>query len=49
MIGWLSGQVVAREPRRGCVTLDVNGLGYEVRVSIQTLGSVPDEGERCTL
>ncbi len=49
MIGWLSGQVLAREPRRGTVTLDVNGLGYEVRVSIQTLGAVPDEGECCTL
>ncbi|MCA9660783.1 MAG: Holliday junction branch migration protein RuvA [Myxococcales bacterium] len=49
MIGWLSGQVVARESRRAAVTLNVGGVGYEVRVSLQTMGSIPAEGERCTL
>jgi Holliday junction DNA helicase RuvA len=49
MIGWLSGQVVARESRRAAVTLNVGGVGYEVRVSLQTMGSIPAEGEGCTL
>jgi len=49
MIGWLSGQVLVREPHRGTVTLNVGGVGYEVRVSIQTLGAVAEEGEPCSL
>ncbi|MEZ4382012.1 MAG: Holliday junction branch migration protein RuvA [Nannocystaceae bacterium] len=38
-----------RESRRAAVTLDVGGVGYEVRVSVQTMGELPDAGERCTL
>ncbi|MCA9638173.1 MAG: Holliday junction branch migration protein RuvA, partial [Myxococcales bacterium] len=49
MIGWLSGQVQIRDPRSATVTVDVGGVGYEVRVSIQTLGSIPAVGERCEL
>ncbi len=49
MIGWLSGLVLVREPRRGTVTLNVGGVGYEVRVSIQTMGAVPEEGTPCEL
>jgi len=49
MIGWLSGLVLVREPRRGTVTLNVGGVGYEVRVSIQTMGAVPEEGLPCEL
>ncbi len=49
MIGWLSGHVLVREPRRGVVTLNVGGVGYEVKVSIQTMGAVPDEGAPCEL
>ncbi len=49
MIGWLSGVVVARDPAQGVVVLNVNGVGYEVRVSMQTLAEVGDLDELCTL
>ena len=49
MIGWLSGIVVARDPAQGVVVLNVNGVGYEVRVSLQTLAEVGDLDELCTL
>ena len=45
MIGWLSGVVVARDPAQGVVVLNVGGVGYEVRVSMQTLASVGDLDE----
>jgi len=49
MIGWLSGKVLVRDPRTGTVVLDVGGVGYEVRVSIQTLGSVGAVGSSLAL
>ncbi len=49
MIGWLSGVVVARDPAQGVVVLNVSGVGYEVRVSLQTLAEVGDLDELCTL
>lgn len=49
MIGWLSGVVVARDPAAGVVVLNVGGVGYEVRVSMQTLAEVGDLDELCTL
>jgi Holliday junction DNA helicase RuvA len=49
VIGWLSGVVVARDPAQGVVVLNVGGVGYEVRVSMQTLASVGDLDELCTL
>jgi Holliday junction DNA helicase RuvA len=49
MIGWLSGIVVARDPAAGIVVLNVGGVGYEVRVSMQTLAEVGDLDELCTL
>lgn len=49
MIGWLSGVVVARDPAQGVVVLNVSGVGYEVRVSLQTLAAVGDLDELCTL
>lgn len=45
MIAWLSGVVVSRDPARGTVVLDVNGVGYELRVSLQTLSRVADVGQ----
>ncbi len=36
MIGWLSGTVRELDPL-GLVVLDVNGVGYEITVSLQTL------------
>jgi Holliday junction resolvasome RuvABC DNA-binding subunit len=49
VIGWLSGVVVARDPAQGVVVINVGGVGYEVRVSMQTLASVGDLDELCTL
>ncbi len=49
MIGWLSGVVVARDPAQGVVVINVGGVGYEVRVSLQTLAEVGDLDELCTL
>lgn len=49
MIGWLSGVVVARDAAQGVVVLNVGGVGYEVRVSLQTLADVGDLDELCTL
>ncbi|MBK7823805.1 Holliday junction branch migration protein RuvA [Nannocystis sp.] len=49
MIGWLSGVVVARDAAQGVVVINVSGVGYEVRVSLQTLAEVGDLDELCTL
>jgi len=49
VIGWLSGVVIARDPAQGIVVLNVAGVGYEVRVSLQTLAEVGDLDELCTL
>ena len=49
MIGWLSGKVLLRDPRSGAVVVDVGGVGYEVRVSIQTLAAVGEVGSTVTL
>jgi len=49
VIGWLSGVVVARDAAQGVVVINVSGVGYEVRVSLQTLAEVGDLDELCTL
>lgn len=49
MIGRLTGTVELRDPSAGRVLLDVQGVGYEVAVSLQTLSDVPDPGQPCTL
>jgi holliday junction DNA helicase RuvA len=49
MIGWLSGVVLVRDPAQGVVVLNVGGVGYEVRVSLQTLAAVGEPDELCTL
>ncbi|MCY1053783.1 Holliday junction branch migration protein RuvA [Nannocystis sp. SCPEA4] len=49
MIGWLSGIVVHRDARQGVVILNVGGVGYELRVSLQTLAAVGDPDEHCAL
>lgn len=49
MIGWLSGIIVHRDARQGVVILNVGGVGYEARVSLQTLAAVGDLDELCTL
>ncbi len=49
MIGWLAGLVHVRDPLAGVVVLDVNGVGYQMLVSVQTLADVPAQGEPCQL
>lgn len=49
MIGWLSGIVLTRDAAQGLVVLNVGGVGYEVRVSLQTLAAVGEPDELCTL
>ncbi|MDQ7003769.1 MAG: Holliday junction branch migration protein RuvA [Ghiorsea sp.] len=47
MISWLSGVVRELDPL-GLIVLDVNGVGYEVSVSMQTLVSLK-QGEKASL
>lgn len=49
MIGWLSGIIISRDARQGVVILNVGGVGYELRVSLQTLAAVGEVDELCTL
>lgn len=45
MIGWVRGRVVLRLPAAGVVIVDSAGIGWELHVSIQTLASVPEQGQ----
>lgn len=47
MIAFLRGKLISKQA--GVVTLDVNGVGYLVRVSNHTLDRTPAAGEECTL
>jgi Holliday junction DNA helicase RuvA len=49
MIGWIHGEVLARDPAAGLVLLDVRGVGYELRVSLQTLADVPEPEDALSL
>ena len=49
MIGWISGVVRVRDPLAGIIVLDVQGVGYQLLVSVQTLGGIPAVGEPCEL
>ncbi len=49
MIGWLSGVVRLRDPVTGVVILDVSGVGYQVNVSLQTLATIPEPGQTCSV
>jgi Holliday junction DNA helicase RuvA len=49
MIGWLRGTVVRRLPAAGVVIVEAQGVGWELHVSLQTLGGVPAEGESVEL
>ncbi|HVI02918.1 MAG TPA: Holliday junction branch migration protein RuvA [Enhygromyxa sp.] len=45
MIGWVRGKVVRRLPAVGVAIVEANGVGWELHVSLQTLASVPEEGD----
>ncbi|TLV00658.1 Holliday junction branch migration protein RuvA [Dyadobacter luticola] len=47
MIAYVNGTVTYKDPAYAII--DVNGIGYEVRISLQTYTSLPDLGERCKL
>jgi Holliday junction DNA helicase RuvA len=47
MIAYVNGTVTYKDPAYAII--DVNGLGYEVRISLQTYTSLPDLGQRCKL
>lgn len=47
MIAYVNGIVAYKDPAYAII--DVNGLGYEVRISLQTYTSLPDVGARCKL
>jgi Holliday junction DNA helicase RuvA len=49
VIGRLAGTIAARNPATGHVVLDVGGVGYELTVSLQSMNSVPGEGQPCAL
>jgi Holliday junction DNA helicase RuvA len=47
MIAYVNGTVAYKDPAYAII--DVNGLGYEVRISLQTYTSLPEPGGRCKL
>ena len=47
MIAFLNGTLCDKLP--SSVILDVNGVGYEVLVSLTTFDSLPPEGRPCKL
>jgi Holliday junction DNA helicase RuvA len=47
MIAYVNGTVTYKDPAYAII--DVNGLGYEIRISLQTYTSLPELGERCKL
>jgi Holliday junction DNA helicase RuvA len=47
MIGRLTGTLFEKSPPR--IGLDVNGVGYDIEVSMSTLYDLPDVGQQVTL
>jgi holliday junction DNA helicase RuvA len=47
MIGYLRGQLLHKRPSQ--VTLDVNGVGYEVQIPLTTFYELPEEGSEVRL
>ena len=43
MIGYLRGKIISKKPTR--VTIDVNGVGYLVNISISTFEKIADKEE----
>lgn len=49
MIGWLRGEVIARDVTVPSLLVNAGGVGYEVHVDVQTLASMPPDGGEATL
>jgi Holliday junction DNA helicase RuvA len=47
MIAYVNGTVTYKDP--AYTIIDVNGIGYEVKISLQTYTAMPEKGERCKL
>lgn len=47
MIAYLEGKLTYKEPAYAII--DVQGVGYEVRISLQTYSALPEVNERCRL
>lgn len=47
MIAYIDGKLVHKEP--AYVVIDVNGVGYEIRISLQTYSALNQGEERCRL
>lgn len=47
MIAYLDGRLTYKDPTFAII--DINGLGYETKISLQTFSSLPAPGERCKL
>ena len=47
MIAWISGVLIEKEP--GLCVIGVNGLGYEVSLTLKDWGLLPQVGEKVTL
>lgn len=47
MIAFIDGKLVLKEPAN--VIIDVSGIGYEIRISLQTYAALSDGNERCKL
>ncbi|PMD98469.1 Holliday junction branch migration protein RuvA [Siphonobacter sp. BAB-5405] len=47
MIAYLDGKLTYKEPAYAII--DVQGVGYEVRISLQTYSALPELNERCRL
>jgi Holliday junction DNA helicase RuvA len=47
MIAYINGKLTYKDP--AYAILDIHGLGYEVRISLQTYSALPNLGEQCRL
>lgn len=47
MIAYVNGTVTYKDPAYAII--DVNGIGYEIRISLQTYTALPEYGEKCKL
>ncbi|WP_247233622.1 Holliday junction branch migration protein RuvA [Telluribacter sp. SYSU D00476] len=47
MIAYVEGKLAHKDPAYAII--DTNGVGYEVKISLQTYGALPEPGQRCKL
>ena len=47
MIAYLNGKLAYKDP--AYLIMDVGGVGYEVKISLQTFSALPNIGEVCKI